>query len=113
MDASHTLRTARLRAGLTQTALAARAGTSQATISDYETGRKQPSVATLARLLAAAGWRLTVDRARRPVTRPSAAQLARAGAILSDVLGLAEALPVRHREELRFPRLRTPESGHA
>ena len=53
MDAAASLRDARRRAGLTQAELARRAGTSQATISAYEHGRKEPSVETLGRLLAA------------------------------------------------------------
>ena len=67
MDAASAIRAARRRAGLTQGALAARAGTSQATVSAYESGRKQPSVATLDRLLAAAGSRLPVEPAERPL----------------------------------------------
>lgn len=103
MDIASTLRGARTRAGLTQAALAARAGTSQATVSAYESGRKEPSVATLGRLLAAAGSRLTVGPAANPVLRPTAAQLARAGRTLVDVMLLAEALPTRHEPTLRFP----------
>ncbi len=53
------LREARRRAGLSQAALARRAGTSQPTVSAYERGLKDPSAATLARLLAAAGTALT------------------------------------------------------
>jgi transcriptional regulator with XRE-family HTH domain len=104
MDAAPTLRMARRRAGLTQRALGDRVGTSQATISAYESGAKQPSVATFSRLLAAAGARLAVEP-RRPVTEPSPAQLAWAGRTLVDVLGLAEALPARHSPTLRYPRL--------
>lgn len=103
MDVGETVRTARLEAGLTQAALARRAGTSQATISAYEHGRKEPSVETLARLLAAAGARLTVAPGSNAVIRPSAAQLARAGRGLVDVMLLAEALPTRHDPDLRFP----------
>ena len=109
MEPSHELRAARVRAGLTQEALAVRAGTSQAAVSAYESGAKQPSVATLARLLAAAGSRLTVEPA--PVRRPSRAQLERAGRTLVDVLSLAEALPARRRRALRFPRLAAGRSG--
>lgn len=105
MDAAIALREARKRAGLTQAALADRTSTSQATISAYENGRKEPSVDTLSRLLAAAGTRLTVETGRRPVIEPSGVQLARAGRSLVDVLALAEALPTRHDPELRFPRL--------
>src|SRR5919108_733121 len=71
---------ARLRAGLTQHALAARAGTSQATISAYESGRKRPSLETLERVLAATGARLeVVTDGRRRVRTPSRRELARAG----------------------------------
>ena len=105
MDAASTLLAARRGAGLTQAALAGRAGTSQATISAYESGRKQPAVETLDRLLSTMGLRLTVESGARPAVRPSAAQLARSGRTLADVLLLAEALPTRHAPELRFPPL--------
>lgn len=105
MDSAATIRGARGRAGLTQTELARRAGTSQATISAYEHGRKVPSVETLDRLLAATGTRLTTVPASAPVVRPTRAQLARAGRALVDVMLLAEALPTRHSPELRFPPL--------
>ena len=104
MDASATLRSARTRAGLTQADLAVRAGTSQATISAYESGSKQPSVATFSRLLAAAGARLVVAPAAL-VVEPSPAELKKAGETLAEVIALAEALPVEHDPKLRFPRL--------
>jgi len=105
MDAGVALRDSRIAAGLSQAALAERVGTSQATISAYENGTKQPSVATLSRLLAATGSRLTVAPAAQPVLEPSARQLKRTARALADVLALAEALPVRHRRALRYPRL--------
>ena len=105
MDAAVALRGARVGAGLTQAQLAERTGTSQATISAYENGSKQPSVATLSRLLAATGSRLTVARASQAVIEPSSRQLKRTARALADVLALAEALPVRHRRELKYPRL--------
>lgn len=108
MDIAASLRDARRRAGLTQAALAQRAGTSQATVSAYERGRKEPSVETLGRLLSATGSRLAVAPGASVVVRPSAAQLARSGRGLVDVLALAEALPTRHEPVLRFPRLLTP-----
>lgn len=114
MDAAFALRDARRRAGLTQAQLARRAGTSQATVSAYEHGRKAPSVETLGRLLAAAGARLIAAPAAAPVVRPSKPQLARAGRALVDVMLLAEALPTRHEPELRFPALtRLPTRGAA
>lgn len=111
MNVARTVRDARRRAGLTQAALARRTGTSQATISSYENGHKEPSVGTLRRLLAATGARLTVATGRRPVREPSEAELARAAQTLVDVLGLAEALPTRHDAELRFPDLRRLAAG--
>ncbi len=107
MDVAQALRTARRRAGLSQHDLAARAGTSQATVSAYENGRKQPTVETFHRLLAAASSRLVVEPAERPVVQVPDAQLARAGRTLVEVLDLAAALPTRHRPDLRFPRLAT------
>lgn len=105
MDPASTLRDLRERAGLSQAELARRAGTSQATVSAYESGRKHPSVDTFARLLAAVGARLTVEPDPSPVVVPSPRQLARAGRTLADVIELAEALPTRRRKQLRFPRL--------
>jgi transcriptional regulator with XRE-family HTH domain len=102
MDVASALRDARRRSGLSQTALAAAAGTSQATVSAYESGRKAPSVATLERLLAATGHRLAVDRSVRVF---SEAELERTARTLRDVLDLAAALPARHEPALRFPRL--------
>jgi uncharacterized protein len=54
------LREARKRAGLSQVELAARAAVSQSVISAYESGHRQPSVPTLARLVEAAGHELTL-----------------------------------------------------
>jgi transcriptional regulator with XRE-family HTH domain len=106
VDAGATLHAARTRAGLSQAELARRAGTSQATVSAYESGAKQPSVATFSRLLAATGSRLTVEAARRrAVAEPAPAELARAGETLAEVIRLAEALPVEHEAQLRYPRL--------
>ncbi len=105
------IREARLRAGMTQAALAERSATSQPTLSAYEHGSKVPSATTLARVLAAAGTRLSTAPATRPVRTPGAAGLERAGRGLADVIELAAALPTRHRRTLDFPRLPTPASG--
>ena len=105
MDAGATLQAIRAQAGLTQAELAERAGTSQATISAYESGAKQPSVATFSRLLAAAGARLAVEAGGAPRVEPSRAELERSGRTLAQVIALAEALPARHQRELRYPRL--------
>jgi len=66
--AAEVLRGARLRAGLSQAALAARSGVSQSVISVYEAGRRQPSLPMLANLVEAAGCDLEV-RARSRVAR--------------------------------------------
>lgn len=105
MRSSVEIRGARLRAGLTQAELAQVAGTSQAAVSQYERGRKEPEVVTLARLLAAAGAELRVDRPRPAVRRPTAAELRRAGQDLERVVELAALLPTRHDPVLRYPRL--------
>lgn len=58
MDAATLIRATRESAGLSQGALAARAGTSQPAVSRYESGASSPSVETLDRLLAVMGVRL-------------------------------------------------------
>jgi len=60
------LRTARERAGLTQTELAGRAGVTQSVISAYESGHRQPALPTLAALVDAAGFDLDVRLRRVP-----------------------------------------------
>lgn len=57
-DAAALVRQARQRAALSQRELARRAGTSSATISLYEAGRKAPRIDTLDRLLGACGHHL-------------------------------------------------------
>jgi transcriptional regulator with XRE-family HTH domain len=107
VDSGAIIREARTDAGLTQRELAARAGTSQATLSAYESGYKQPSAATLARILAAAGRRLATEPAERPVVQVGEAELARRARTLLDVLSLADLLPSEHSAELRYPPLRS------
>jgi transcriptional regulator with XRE-family HTH domain len=58
--AGNVIKLARHDAGLSQRELARRAGTSQATLSAYETGRKSPSFETLVRVVRAAGQDLRV-----------------------------------------------------
>src|SRR5271168_1487706 len=84
---------------LSQAELARRAGMPRSVLSAYEHGHRQPAVAALARIVAAAGLEITVG--------PPAARLdlARAGAILAQVLDLAEKLPQRPRGELAYPSL--------
>jgi transcriptional regulator with XRE-family HTH domain len=96
MDASALLHISRTRAGLSQRALASAAGTSQPAVAAIESGRKQPTVATLERLLRAAGTELVP-------AEPEQAGLLRRARRLEEVLHLAEALPFRRPGGLRFP----------
>ena len=98
MDAGALLRAARIRAGLSQRALAEAAGTSQPAVAAIESGSKQPTVATMDRLLRAAGTELVA-------ASPEDAALLRRSRRLEDVLHLAEALPFRRDGGLRYPRV--------
>ena len=55
------IRDARRRSALTQAELARRAGTRQSAVSAYETDKREPSISTLQRLLAAAGFDLQLQ----------------------------------------------------
>jgi hypothetical protein len=68
-DAAAMLRDARRQAGLTQAQLATRAGVPQSVVSAYENGRRQPSLATLRRLVDATGGTLAVTTQRRVTPR--------------------------------------------
>jgi transcriptional regulator with XRE-family HTH domain len=63
------LRRARGGAGMSQAELAASAGVAQSVISAYEAGRRQPSVPTLVKLIAAAGYDLMLDIQQQPPQR--------------------------------------------
>ena len=82
-----------------QTELARRSGVDRSVLSAYEKGRRQPSVAALARIAAAAGMQLDLTPSR------NAAADEHAGRVLAQVLELAEALPYRPRDELAYPPL--------
>jgi transcriptional regulator with XRE-family HTH domain len=85
--------------GLTQAELARRTGIQRSVLSAYEHGRRQPAVAAVARIAAAAGLELRVAPAS------DRAELVRAGEILAQVLDLAEQLPYRPSRELTYPPL--------
>jgi transcriptional regulator with XRE-family HTH domain len=61
--ASGLIRLARTKARLTQAELGKRAGVDQQVISAYETGRREPTMPTLTRLLAAAGFEMRIQLA--------------------------------------------------
>ena len=105
MLAAHLLRAARVRAGLTQAELARRAGTSQPVISAYEHGRRDPTVQTLARLLAAAGADLVLRAPERGASDlPPPRTPEEHGRRLLDVLSVVDAMPRRPQ----FPELDAP-----
>lgn len=60
-SAARTVLLARLQAQLSQRELAQRAGTTQATIARIEAGHTSPTVATLTRLVAAAGFDISIE----------------------------------------------------
>lgn len=99
MDAAHLLRSARREAALTLRELGERAGTSHSTLAAYESGTKTPSVATLDRVLRAAGFAADVELRRR---HRGAGGMAR-GDELAAVLDLAAAFPARHADQLEAP----------
>lgn len=76
--------------------LAARAGTSDSTLSAYEAGRVTPRIDTLTRIVEAAGWRLMPEVAVLPERD---ARRAPAGEELWQVLLLVDTLPTRSRDQ--------------
>ena len=86
----------RAQSGLSQAELARRAGLPRSVVNAYVKGTRDPGAEAIARLAAAGGLELKLDRRRPPVD---------AERILVQVLELAEALPFRPRPELDYPRL--------
>lgn len=85
------------RSGLTQAELARRSGMPRSVLNAYLKGTREPGVDALLRIAAAGGAKLEFGE-RRPPVDPE-----RAGKILVQVLGLAEALPFRPRAEMQYP----------
>ncbi len=106
MDAATTLRRARRSAGLSLRALAARAGTSHATLAAYEAGRTVPRVDTLDRILRAAGYASDIDISARPDATDE--ERVAKGCELVEVLDLAARFPARHQRTLTFPHFPGP-----
>ena len=91
---SEFLRLARRQAGLSQAALARKAGVPRSVLNAYERGHRQPGADALAAILRAAGFTLEL----RPIV-----DLHRNARILEQVIDLAEQLPFRPRKRLGFP----------
>jgi transcriptional regulator with XRE-family HTH domain len=89
----------RAKSGLSQAELARRAGLPRSVVNAYVKGTREPGAEAIARLAAAGGLELKLDRRRPPVDAE------RAGRILVQVLELAEALPFRPRPQLDYPSL--------
>jgi predicted transcriptional regulator len=66
VGAGRLVRTARLRAGLSQRELARRAATAQSVVARIEGGQTDPGWSTLGRLLGAAGFELSGDLRLKP-----------------------------------------------
>jgi transcriptional regulator with XRE-family HTH domain len=99
MDAALIIRTARRHSKLSLRALAARAGTSHATLSAYENGRVDPTTTVLSRIIAASGQSLEATLLGVP---PDLDGMARGDELVA-VLELAEQFPARHASHLQFP----------
>lgn len=101
MDAAILLAETRRRAGLTIRELARRARTSHSAVAAYESGRKAPNTATLARLVHACGFEL--EPRVRPIM-PFENRRQR-GRELAEVLDLADQFPSAHANRItrRFP----------
>ncbi len=91
MNAALAVRLVREHAGLSKRELARRAGTSPAAIVAYESGARDPTVGTLARLLVAAGASGEIELDVGPATPDPQINAERLG----QVLELAEHLPRR------------------
>jgi transcriptional regulator with XRE-family HTH domain len=102
MDAATLIRRARSDAGLTQRQLAQRLGVTQAALARLERAGANPTVATLDRVLRAAGRRLDMRLARAEPTvdvtllrealrLPPAARIAAAEQLLADAEAIAGA----------------------
>jgi transcriptional regulator with XRE-family HTH domain len=93
--------------GLRQAELARRAGIPRSVLNAYLKGHREPGGDALLRIAAAGGVELEVRK------RETAVDSERAGEILIQVLGLAEALPYRPRAAMAYPPLKKRLAGLA
>jgi transcriptional regulator with XRE-family HTH domain len=87
------------RSGLKHSELARRAGIDRSVLSAYARGRRQPSVAALARIARGAGLQLDLTSAEDEQS------LERQAKVLEMVLDLACSMPFKGRGELEYPPL--------
>jgi transcriptional regulator with XRE-family HTH domain len=111
MNTAVTIRNCRRAAGLTQTELARRSGTSQPTLSAYERGTVTPSVETLVRLLDACGCSLEVATNRHRETVEQRKSRAIRAAIIGRIAADAAGSIARARRNLETMRAADSE-GH-
>lgn len=97
MNGQQLIREARRRANATLRDLAARAGTSHATLAAYESGRIAPGTGVIERVAAAAGFRVDV------VLTPLPPDFASRGEELVAVLRLAAQFPAEHSATITYP----------
>lgn len=105
MNAALLLIEARRRSGLSRRELARRGRTSASTLSAYESGASVPSVATLVRLLRAAGF--AAEASLRPVQEDDEQERAEK---IEALFAFADLLPKGDRAPLAFPVFRTPKA---
>lgn len=97
LQTAELVRRARRAAGLTQRELAQRAKTAQSVVARIETGMTSPTISTLERLLAAAGFELNADLSPLPV---------KGSHMLADVARILSLSPTDRLIEVRnFSRL--------
>ena len=99
MDAAQVLRSARRRSGLSLRQLGELGHTSHSALAAYESGRKVPTVATLDRIVRAAGFSLEASLLGRP-----SESVRDRGDELLEVLELAAQFPARHSPHLKYPK---------
>lgn len=107
------MRRCRVRAGLSQQALADAAGTSQPTVAAYEAGRVTPSVPTLERLLETCGYSIDVVADATPPrwSRVEEKSLAIHRCIAARLL--QDPIPTLKKARHNLARLRSADQGHS
>lgn len=96
MTAGAVLRQARLRAGLTQREVASRAGVQQSVVSAYESGSREPSLATLSVLVEACGVSLELHLGESPAAAGAPQRNGPVGRRLSRRRAAVLAVAARH-----------------